>query len=226
MRGLASLVGVALLAAQLAFAGGVEIKGGEKPIPVYSFAVLSVDAADKDQVSWQVYPVPVKSEVSGGKLYLAGQPGVTYTVGVTVVNFDTKRFDQGTGSVAWAGDGGGGSSVDPSKCDPLTVSLQDAYSKETAADKALLPKLAGVYTAAITQVDLSATWGDLFKAMTQTAVDAGITGHLPKVQTVIAARLVENLPSKGASTLAMDAAGKAKAKAEFKKVAQSLSKVK
>src|SRR5215471_4267622 len=76
------LIGLCLLFCQNVGAAEVKIFGAETPIPVNSFAELSVKVDPGDQVGWQVFPHPTKLSIgdSGGKLYASGPPGTKYTV--------------------------------------------------------------------------------------------------------------------------------------------------
>ena len=91
-----------VLAAPSLWAADVVIEGQRKVKPG-EYAELAVKATAGDQVSWQVLPEPPKKTVRDGLLIFALKPGVEYTAGVTVVNFEKKSLDQGTATVAFDG---------------------------------------------------------------------------------------------------------------------------
>lgn len=99
-----ALIAAIVLVGAGAWAADVTIAGADKPVPTHSFADLTVKLAEGDRASWTVYPQPVKKVNKGdGNLYLSGPPGAKYQVSVTVVNFDTRRFDTGTVEVVMDG---------------------------------------------------------------------------------------------------------------------------
>lgn len=62
---------------------------GEKSVPQYSFASLSVRVASNEQVRWRITPPPVKRETpKEGQLYFGGIPGTKYQVEVDVISVE------------------------------------------------------------------------------------------------------------------------------------------
>lgn len=62
---------------------------GEKSVPQYSFASLSVKIASNEQVRWRITPPPVKRKVSKeGEIDFSGIPGTAYTVEVDVISVE------------------------------------------------------------------------------------------------------------------------------------------
>ena len=103
----------------------------------------------------------------------------------------------------------------------LGKSLRESLSNLPAAEAALAPKLQQFYAdaAALAKDETLLTWGDLFAAM---KLKSGpISGKMVSTQTLINAEIAASLP-KLVDTDAVDAAGRAKAVAVFKKVATAL----
>jgi hypothetical protein len=221
---------IALLAAAVSAAGAipawaanVPVNGAEKAVPVYQFAELSVKVEKGDQAAWQVYPDPAKLVDKGdGLVYFSGPPGAKYSVFVTVVNFDTRRFDTGKATVHFSGDAPG---PGPAPEDPEAVAflnrLKGAWAVE-AADRQHLPGLIGAYRHGAALSASATTWGDLFKGMAAVATANGAAGKLPQVQAVVGAELVKRLPSKASSDVVLDAAARTLARDTLTRVADSL----
>lgn len=93
---------VVLLLASVANGAELKIEGKEK-VPAGGYAEFKVKLEKGDIVGWQVFPPPVQQTVLSDTICFALTQGQTYTVGATVVNFEAKRFDQGTKTVAFDG---------------------------------------------------------------------------------------------------------------------------
>lgn len=95
---------------------------GEKVIPQYSFASLSVKVTSNEQVRWKISPKPVKQESpKEGLLYFNGVTGVDYQVDVDVISVDlvenkpVLRWNTGSDIVRFPGTG-----PSPPRPDPPT----------------------------------------------------------------------------------------------------------
>lgn len=116
--------------------------------------------------------------------------------------------------------GGGGGEID----DPLVTKLRAAYKAENDPNKAeQMTALAHVYAeAALACDDLNhKTYGDLFAAMSKTAIDNKVNGKLAGVQGVISAELKVVLPVKTQDQIFF--ADRAKARAIFTKMSKAIT---
>lgn len=164
--------------------------------------------------------------------YMTAPPG-TYTLRVLVVDFDAKKFDRGTFRLTVKGGGGGGDDPVPDDEDVqgtlgMTAELRSAWKLEPDEDKALLPKLISVYEKGQEAAGQVQTWGGLFTTMTADAQQKGLTqDKLSVIRRVIQKYLRANFPfGTDADMLAIDQAGRAKAKTIFKAVTTALGKLK
>jgi hypothetical protein len=114
----------------------------------------------------------------------------------------------------------------PAPTDPFTLSLQAAFAKESAADKAKLPQLADVFSASAKAVLVATdpTCFAFFQRMHATADTLVGKGVLPNVRAAITADLDATLPTTTATLL--DDGAKAQCKAEFEKIAAALGGLK
>jgi hypothetical protein len=111
--------------------------------------------------------------------------------------------------------------------DPLIKTLQDAYDRETDADKqALRGKLAALYRAgaeATGQAGVT-TWGQLFAAMRQASTTLGVSGKLPTLQAAVRDGALSTLPTEAQRPI--DDAGRKQAREAFTRAAVALEGVK
>jgi hypothetical protein len=231
------LFGVVLLLLSVGsvWAGEVEVVVKPNPVPSPGYGVVTVKLEKGDSLSFQVFPKPAQRDQKGDTLFIAGTPGVKYTVLITVVNFgedakdDTtkgykKRFDSGEAEISFAGESPN-PDVDPSAA-TLTSKVQKAYNEEPETEKYLAPSLAAVYAKAADYIDNATSWGDLFSKMEKDAKEQKVNGKLLKVQTEIQTYLLRHLPGKDAWDKPMVATDRRKAKDAFATVANAVSKIK
>lgn len=225
MKKIVALLGV-LLCSQVK-ADDVPIVGADVPIPMYTYAELSVKTNKGDKVGWQIIPKPLKmTDNKDGKVYVSGKPGDVYIALVTIVNFGddggTKRFDQGSATITMDG------TPVPSEGKELGLSgdLKAVFKFEAEDDKPLAVNLAQVYRKGALIVDTAKTWGELFTEMAKEAESQKVTGKLTITQRAIQRTLQSSLPSKGAGETLIDTEGRKKAKTAFLSVAVALEKLK
>jgi hypothetical protein len=88
----------------------VPIVGADKPIKKYGMAKLSVKIEPGDQVIWRVGAAPGKTsvvadrETDNEKCRITAEPGSSFLVEVTVVNFDKKKLDVGQSPLFFEGE--------------------------------------------------------------------------------------------------------------------------
>lgn len=112
----------------------------------------------------------------------------------------------------------------------LVPGFRDAWKKDPAAEKKLLPALAALYSAFAKDEMLAkyATWGELEKAMREEAERVGIAGKLVNTQTAVHKYLVQYLPGGKPdwANVVLTEKGRKSAKAAFKNVSVALAYIK
>lgn len=224
--------GLCLLALWAAQAAAGEIKG-DREVAAGRLIVLEYDgkAGPKTQYAWTVQAADAERRVveldvykRGGSLVTTAPAGSVVTVGLTVVDFDEKLFDQAQAVVKVTGKGPGPDPKPPPRPDDaLTKSIKDAYARSDGADRAAhLRSLAGVYrSAADADIPDGTTAGGLLNALKAATKAVGLAqDDLRPVREVIAAELRKVLPADADETLTAD--HKVMAKAVFRRVTAAL----
>lgn len=235
MRVLSALCAALLLISPLS-AG--EIKG-ERTVPAYKLVRLESDikpAADKEgkpttRYSWVVDGVDNNGKATeadtyktGNQLIFTGAPG-TYKIRLTVVDFDSRTFDEANCVVTISGDSPGPSpGPKPDPDDAFTKSVKAAWGREkqTAETREQMEFLSAIYTGSGSIVDASPTVGDLFTKLSDTIHKDGVgipKGALPEVTKAVGAKLAADLGTSPATKL-----DPVKAKATLSSVGEALRK--
>jgi hypothetical protein len=97
--------------------------------------------------------------------------------------------------------------VPPDPTDPLTKTLQAAFDKESAADKAALKaSLTALYRQAseVTNKPEIVTWGQLFTVIKTASGTLGTLGKLPTLQAAVGEELKKVFPTDAAKTMTTD----------------------
>lgn len=224
------VLALATLAA-VTFAAAADDPATPDPVPLHSFAKVTISAEKGDQVQWRVTPRPVRLEVlDGGTVFLSGPPGARYECHYVRVNFETKVFKTGVIPVEFA-------KAPPPKpappapkppapkppappADPLVAKLRAAYLADPGADKAeRLAERAELYAqAAKVAADESlATVGQVLETVRGASLKLA-PDSLKGVRAAIAAELAAVFPDDDV----LDAACRARLTAAFARVAAAL----
>ncbi len=230
-----SLIALAALVLALVLAGRVhgdlKIVGPEKAEP-YRIVQLRAEGAPADAAFiWDASPEEQADimELPGGRLLLTGPPGI-YKVKVRSVRLkDGQTLIETARTTITIGKAPPGPDppVPPDPTDPFVKALQAAYDAEADTAKAdQLKKLTSLYRMSGEAAFLAkaTTWGELFDAMSATATATGLQGKLLGIQKVIQPELQKLIPARTDTPL--DADGRARAAAAFKKITVALEGVK
>lgn len=171
-----------------------EIKVSENPVPVYSFAVVKLDginAGDKVDIAWEVYPKPTKVEEDGATLRLSGPPGAEYSIVADVIDWKAQKRTKFKATVTIAG---GVTPVPPTPVPPgptpipptpvpvpvdqFTTDMIAAYAKEPATFSSSVTNIQGQPVTTIQTRLQSAT---VLAAMYRNAADSTVKD--PTVKT-------------------------------------------
>lgn len=245
--GLALLVSMDVIAYQ-AYADDPKIhtgKSGASAVKFLPFTLVELqisDTSDKDGLLWEIEPVRAKDEPADSNRdisWASGQedkkarfvaPPGSYLATVTIVStregggFRVRKVKYEFEILPPKG----WSPVPPVNPDdedgkkPPTFAAKVKAALKIDPDAALAPKLAEVYDEGVKLSATAATWGDLFNGMGAKATAVGVATKMQVTQTVIAARLKEVIPSKEASILVPDEAGRKKAAAVFAEASAAL----
>ncbi len=199
----------------------------QNPSPQSSFVEASAKVEVGQSVTWFISPEPTKQVEIDNIVYFNGPPGV-YTVNALVFTVKdnkvtTKKFTQKVTI---------GEPVPPVPVpvpvpsDPFVKAIQDAFTNEIAADKAVnASKLASIYRMAGKNTVNDATitnTGQLFDTMKTASRTLLPDTAIPGVRKVIGARL----NSAFGASVTLDSATRAKLATEFNAIADALSSAK
>jgi hypothetical protein len=188
---------------------------GNTQLQAYQLVVLepSIDTTNKYAV-WHVSPVDnVDKRIIGGKLIFVAVPG-TYSVELTVIDFDKKNGSNATVKVTI----GGG---------PNVTSLQTAYNQDTQADKAdKVQILISVFKQCLPLIDGTqlATVGQLRNVLISASITALKDTDIPSIRKAVQTELDAKLGTK--SNVPLDQNTKAVAKDTFNRIINELSGIK
>lgn len=204
--------------------GASDITVAENPVPATSFADVTIKLAPKQSVSWSVYPKPTKMVEDNGTLYFNGPPNVyEVTASVFWIEGDIVKIKKVTQSITLGKPGPTPPPPTPAPSE-FDQAVQTAFDKETSPDKAVhVAKLASLYRVAADSTvkdPLIKTYGQLFDTMKAASLKLLPETAIPHVRRVVGDRLN---PLAAAASTPVD---RDKLAAEFKAVADALSKVK
>lgn len=175
---------------------------GETVLVVKSVPFKVIAPPGADDYTW-TYPNSVEAQPLDNVLTVSKCPAGEFIVVVRTIkiDFDQKKVIKENGAITVVF--GKGPDPGPGPDTPLAKALKDAFSQETATDKATLArKLGAVYAegAKAAQMGSAKTVGQLFKAMEAGAVAGGVVGKLPRLSMVIAGHC-KALPSKSSTAI-------------------------